>query len=144
VATSVQVVFDCADPSRMTEFWAATLGYKEDDPPQGFASWPEWLTAHGVPEEEWNSASACSDPEGVGPRLYFQRVPESKTVKNRVHLDVNAGGPRGTPPEERRRRVDAEVQRLLGLGATRLGVVEQYGEYCVNMRDPEGNEFDVQ
>ena len=144
MATSVQVVFDCADPSRMAEFWAATLGYKPDEPPEGYASWPEWLTAHGVPESEWNSANACSDPEGVGPRIYFQRVPEPKTVKNRVHLDVNAGGPRGTPPEERRRRVDAEVQRLEGLGATRVGVLEQYGEYCVNMRDVEGNEFDVQ
>jgi hypothetical protein len=144
VATPVQVVFDCADPERLSQFWAATLGYKLDDPPEGYASWPDWLTAQGVPEDQWNSASACSDPEGRGPRIYFQRVPEPKTVKNRVHLDVNAGGPKGTPPEERRRRVDAEVERLLGLGASRVGVLEQYGEYCVNMRDVEGNEFDVQ
>jgi Glyoxalase-like domain len=144
VATPVQVVFDCADPARLAEFWAAALGYKLDDPPAGYASWPEFLTARGVPEDQWNAASACSDPEGRGPRIYFQQVPEPKTTKNRVHLDVNAGGPRATPAEERRRRVDAEVERLVGLGATRVGEVEEFGEFCVNLRDPEGNEFDVQ
>ncbi|HYF66176.1 MAG TPA: VOC family protein, partial [Herpetosiphonaceae bacterium] len=85
MATSVQVVFDCADPTRLSEFWAATLGYKLQDPPGGAASWEEWLTAQGIPESEWNSASAIVDPDGKGPRIFFQRVPEPKTVKNRVH-----------------------------------------------------------
>ena len=71
-------------------------------------------------------------------------MPEAKSVKNRVHLDLNVGGPRGTPHEVRRRRVDAEVDRLVQLGARRSRVVEERGEYFVNMFDPEGNEFDVQ
>jgi len=95
------------------------------------------------PQERWNDASAV-DPDNRGPRLYFQRVPEAKTTKNRVHLDLNASGAHGTPLAERRRRIDAEVERLLGAGATRLGTLEGAGGYVVNMADPEGNEFDVQ
>ena len=95
----------------LAHFWAGLLGYQLDPPPPGYDSWEAWLTEHGIPESEWNSASAVSDPEGRGPRIYFQRVPEPKELKNRVHLDVNAGGPRGTPDEERRAAVDAAVER---------------------------------
>jgi len=137
MATGVQVVFDCADPVALARFWAAALGYEVQYD-------EDWLREHGVPEAQWNDASAAFDPERRGPRLYFQRVPEPKVVKNRVHLDINAGGPHGTPLEERRRRVDAEVERLAGLGATRVRAAEQFGEYWVCMLDPEGNEFDVQ
>ena len=144
MATGVQIVFDCGDPDKLATFWAAALHYKIQDPPAGFASWPDFLKAQGIPETEWNSASAVVDPDGVGPRIYFQRVPEGKTVKNRVHLDLNVGGPRSAPADERRRRVDAEVDRLLQLGARRSRTVEERGEYFVNMFDPEGNEFDVQ
>jgi Glyoxalase-like domain len=144
MATGVQVVFDCADPDRLARFWAEALGYKLQDPPAGYASWEDWAREHGIPEERWNDASAIVDPDGQGPRLYFQRVPEAKTVKNRVHLDLNVSGAHGTPLDERRRRIDAEVERLLGVGATRLGTVEEAGGYTVNMADPEGNEFDVQ
>ena len=142
MATSVQVVFDCADPDRMASFWSAALGYEVQAPPAGFASWPEFLASIGAPEEDWGSASAIIDPAAVGPRIFFQRVPEPKSVKNRVHLDVNAG--RDTPAEERPRAVDAEVERLVGLGATRVRAYEKYGEYWVTMLDPEGNEFDIQ
>ena len=128
----------------MASFWAAALHYKLQDPPPGFDSWPAWLKAQGIPESEWNSASAVVDPEGRGPRIYFQRVPEGKVVKNRVHLDLNVGGPRTAPPEERRRGIDAEVDRLVGLKARKVKTVEERGEYFVNMLDPEGNEFDVQ
>jgi hypothetical protein len=144
VATSVQIVFDCADPDKLASFWAAALHYKKQDPPAGFASWPDFLKAQGIPESEWTSASAVVDPDGVGPRIFFQQVPEGKVAKNRVHLDLNVGGPRSAPAEERRRRVDAEVDRLLQLGARRSRTVEERGEYFVNMFDPEGNEFDVQ
>lgn len=144
MATPLQVVFDCADPARLAQFWASALGYKLQDPPEGYSSWEEWLQAQGVPEDHWNSASAVVDPDGAGPRIYFQRVPEPKTVKNRVHLDVNAGGGHETPLEERRRRVDAEAERLIGIGATRVRSLEERGEYWVTMYDPEGNEFDVQ
>jgi hypothetical protein len=144
VATGVQVVFDCGDPAKLATFWAAALHYKIQDPPAGFASWPDFLKAQGIPESEWNSASAIVDPDGAGPRIYFQQVPEEKTVKNRVHLDLNVGGPRNAPQDERRRRVDAEVERLLQLGARKSRTVEERGEYFVNMFDPEGNEFDIQ
>jgi len=97
MATNIQVVFDCADPARLAEFWAVALGYAPQPPPTGFASWQEWLTAQGVPESEWNSANAVIDRDGKGPRIYFQRVPESKVVKNRVHLDS------GLPTKRRRR-----------------------------------------
>jgi hypothetical protein len=144
MATPVQVVFDCADPDALARFWAAALGYVVQAPPDGYASWQDWLREHGIPEDRWNDASAAVDPDGRGPRIYFQKVPEAKAVKNRVHLDVNAGGPSGTPLDQRRSRVDAEVERLVALGATCVGPQEQHGEYCVNMLDPEGNEFDVQ
>lgn len=144
MATGVQIVFDCGDPDKLASFWAAALHYKLQDPPDGFASWPDFLKAQGIPESEWNSASAVVDPSGAGPRIFFQRVPEAKTVKNRVHLDLNVGGPRNAPAIERRGRVDAEVDRLVKLGARQSRTVEERGEYFVNMFDPEGNEFDVQ
>jgi hypothetical protein len=144
MATGIQVVIDCADPARLAEFWAAALGYKLQDPPTGFATWPEFLASQGVPESAWNSASAVVDPEGKGPRLYFQQVPEPKTVKNRLHVDLNVGGPLGTPIDVRRERVAAERARLYQLGATDLREVEQHGEHWVVMQDPEGNEFCVQ
>jgi hypothetical protein len=144
MATSVQVVMDCHDPSALARFWAQALGYAEDPPPLGHASWEEWLRAQGVPEADWNSASAVHDPDGSGPRIFFQRVPEEKTVKNRVHLDLNVGGERDAPPEEKRRRIDAEAERLAALGARRLRFFEERGHYWVAMLDPEGNEFDLQ
>jgi hypothetical protein len=144
MATGVQIVFDCADPDKLAHFWAEALHYKIQDPPPGFDSWEAFLKAQGIPETEWNSASAVVDPAGVGPRIYFQRVPEAKTVKNRVHLDLNVGGSRSAPLEERRRRVEAEVDRLLQLGARKARTIEERGEYFVNLIDPEGNEFDVQ
>jgi hypothetical protein len=144
MATRIQVVIDCADPERLSTFWASALGYKLADPPEGYATWEEFLTKAGVPEDQWNDASAVVDPDGVGPRFYFQRVPEGKEVKNRVHVDLNVGGERGTPIEERKQRVEAEIERLKGEGATVFRPVEEHGEYWVVMQDPEGNEFCVQ
>jgi hypothetical protein len=144
MATGVQVVFDCADPARMAKFWSEALHYAEQDPPAGFDSWQAWLKAQGIPESEWNSANAVVDPAGTGPRIYFQRVPEGKSVKNRVHLDLNVGGGRTTPLDERKRRVNAEAERLIALGAKRAKSQEGGGEFCLNMYDPEGNEFDLQ
>lgn len=143
-AIQVQITFDCADPDRLAHFWAALLGYELDAPPEGYDSWEAWLREHGVPETEWNSASAVSDPAGQGPRLFFQRVPEPKESKNRVHLDVNAGGPRGTADDERRAAVDAAVERALGLGATKMRLVEERGSRHYVMLDIEGNEFCLQ
>jgi Glyoxalase-like domain len=144
MAIPVQITFDCADPDRLAHFWADLLGYELDPPPPGYDSWEDWLREQGVPESDWNTASAVSDPEGRGPRLFLQRVPEEKQVKNRVHLDVNVGGPRGTPPDERRANVDAAVERAVGLGATTVRLVEERGERHYVMQDIEGNEFCLQ
>jgi hypothetical protein len=144
VATGVQVVIDCADPDRLATFWAAALGYKVQDPPHGYSTWEDFLREMKIPEEDWNSASAVVDPDGRGPRIYFQRVPETKVIKNRVHLDLNVGGGPEAPIEKRQQLVDEEVQRLQGQGASKLRAVEERGEYWVVMSDPEGNEFCVQ
>jgi hypothetical protein len=144
MATSIQITFDCADPDRLASFWAMALGYRKQDPPEGSATWPEFLAAQGIPEDQWNAASAILDPEGRGPRLYFQRVPEPKVVKNRVHLDLNVGGGRQVPLQERRVRIAAAVDRLGALGATTVRPVQERGEYWVVMTDPEGNEFCLQ
>ncbi len=115
------------------------------DPPEGFATWEAFLKSIGVPEEEWNDGSAVVDPEGKGPRIYFQKMDTPKPAKNRLHLDVNVSGGRKTPEDERRRRIDAEVGRILGLGlgAKKLSVSDDEKFYFVTMLDPEGNEFDV-
>lgn len=141
MATAVQVTFDCADPARLAAFWAEALGYVVQPPPPPYASWDEALDAWGVPAEDRNSRSAVVDPDEAGPRLFFQRVPEPKTVKNRLHLDVRAA--HGATSDERRRRLEAEAERLVGLGATQLRVSEPQGfdELFVVMADPEGNEF---
>jgi hypothetical protein len=144
MSVSVQVAIDCADPGKLAEFWGAALGYVLQPPPPGFESWDEFLVKNNVPESEWNSISALIDPDGVGPRLFFQRVPEPKVGKTRIHLDLNVGGGRETPIDERRTRVDAEAQRLVGLGGELVQAHEKMGEYWVAMRDPEGTEFDLQ
>ena len=144
MATSIQVTFDCADPDRLATFWADALGYKVQDPPHGYETREAFLSHLGIPEERWNDMNAIVDPDGVGPRILFQRVPEPKTVKNRVHLDVNIGGDHNTPTDERRKRVDDAVKRLVEMGATKLRPFEQHGEYWVVMQDPEGNEFCLQ
>jgi hypothetical protein len=144
MATSVQLVFDTADPDRQARFWAEALGYQLQPSPDGFDSWEAFLRAQGVPEDRWNEASAIVDPDGAGPRIFFQRVPEGKTAKNRLHMDINASAGRGVPLDDRKRQVDATVVRLKALGATdERGAIEKDGEYWVRLNDPEGNEFCV-
>jgi hypothetical protein len=139
-----QITFDARDPAALADFWASALGYVIQQPPQGFGSWDDWAKAMEIPEENWNDARALVDPDGSAPRLFFQRVPEGKTAKNRVHLDVNVGGGHAVPTEERRNRVDTASERLVAAGATVVGPVEQRDEYWIVMRDPEGNEFCLQ
>jgi hypothetical protein len=141
MAAGVQVVIDCADPSRLAEFWAAAMGYKFQDPPPGFASWQALLEANKIPESEWNSASAIVDPEGKGPRFYFQRVPEPKTVKNRLHVDLAVTGGPASPLEDRKTRAHAEAARLQTLGARPLWINDEWKGFSIVMADPEGNEF---
>jgi hypothetical protein len=140
----VQIVFDAADPAELAAFWAAALadrGYRVPDPPDGAADWPTWLAAQGVPEALWNSASALESEDGVQPRLFFQQVPESKTVKNRVHVDLLAGGGQRVPMAEQQERVRAAVERLTALGATFVEDKTEMGVHWAVLRDPEGNEF---
>lgn len=144
MARGIQIVFDASDPASLAAFWIEALEYVTQPPPQQFDSWDEWAAAMDIPEENRNDARAIVDPAGIGPRVFIQRVPEGKTAKNRVHLDINVGGGPGTPLEERRSRVDADVDRLVRLGAAVIGPIEQLGEYWVVMSDPEGNEFCVQ
>jgi hypothetical protein len=136
----VQVTFDCADPRSLSLFWNATLGYELPAPPPGFGSWDEF--AETLPPEKRNMASASQDPDGVGPRLFFQQVPEGKVVKNRLHLDVRAAP--GLEGDERMAALEGEAERLVALGATRVSRSEpappMSGGFLV-MQDPEGNEF---
>ena len=138
-ATEFQVTFDCAEPERVARFWCEVLGYVVPPPPPGFDSWDAFNQS--LPAAQQDSAFACVDPDGVGPRLFFQRVPEGKTVKNRVHLDVRVGT--GLVGEERVAALEAECARLLPLGATRVRLLEADGvnESCLVMQDVEGNEF---
>ena len=135
----VQVTFDCAEPQRVSRFWCEVLGYVLPPPPEGFATWEEF--DRKLPPEDQGSWSACVDPSGVGPRLYFQRVPESKVVKNRVHLDVRVGT--GLVGEERLAALEAECARLVELGAVRVRLLpaDDENESCIVMQDVEGNEF---
>jgi hypothetical protein len=141
MALTFQVTFDCADPDKLAHFWADVLGYELQPPPPGFDSWDAFLDSIGVPDDERDSASAIRDPEGKGPRIFFQRVPEPKAAKNRLHLDLRLGGGPQTPLAERKALINAAVERLVSLGATVVGPVEERGSYCVVLRDPEGNEF---
>jgi glyoxalase superfamily protein len=141
VAVKLQVVFDAADPPRLAAFWGEAIGYIEEDPPDGFDSWEAWAVANHLPREEWDNYASRVDPDGVGPRLFFQRVPEPKTAKNRVHLDLSVSGGRGTPIEQRRARVAAAVERAVAAGATKLKEYNEAGQHWVVLQDPEGNEF---
>nr|MDT0661338.1 VOC family protein [Micromonospora sp. DSM 115978] len=135
----VQVTFDCANPERVARFWCEVLGYVVPPPPEGFDSWADFDRA--LPAERQGSAFACVDPTGVGPRLFFQRVPEGKVVKNRLHLDVRVGT--GLVAEERVAALEAECARLVALGATRVELLraDGFNESCLVMQDVEGNEF---
>jgi predicted enzyme related to lactoylglutathione lyase len=104
------VVVDCADPAALGRWWATALG---------------WVVVYEDPDE----LEIRPAPDRA-PGILFGRVPEPKTVKNRLHLDFR--------PDDR----DAEVERLLGLGATRADV-GQGEESWVVLADPEGNEFCV-
>ncbi|MFF1556180.1 VOC family protein [Streptomyces sp. NPDC058279] len=141
MAKEIQVTYDCADPAAQAAFWAQALGYRVQPPPEGFADWTAALTAWGVPPELHNSRSAITDPDGKGPRVFFQKVPEGKTGKNRLHLDVRAAP--GLTGDERMAALEVEATRLEALGGKRLYRLDPNGldEGIIVMADPEGNEF---
>ena len=146
----VQVTFDARDPRALSTFWRGGLGYVHPGPPgveltdgaDPLAAWDDFLARIGVPAEARNTRSAIEDPEGRGPRLFFQQVPEDKVAKNRVHLDVRAAP--GLVGEERMAALEAECERLVSLGAMRVRRHEPeppLGAGHIVMTDPEGNEF---
>jgi len=133
----IQIDIDCSDPESLAAFWAELMDY-EVAQPRGFSSWREYAEIEArEPGEYW---CAAFDPEGRGPRLLFHRVPERKAVKNRLHLDVWVAPPGGSR-EENWPLVDAEVERLVALGATVIRRVSEDDQCFVVMTDPEGNEF---
>jgi hypothetical protein len=150
VSRDIQVTFDAHDPRALSTFWRDVLGYIHPAPPgvqlgegaDPLAAWDEFLARIGVPEDERNTKSAIEDPDGHRPRVFFQQVPEGKVAKNRVHLDVRAAP--GLQGDERMAALEAECDRLLGLGATRLRRIEPDPPLeagLIVMADPEGNEF---
>ncbi len=112
----IQVTFDAHDPRALSSFWRDVLGYVHPGPPgvelpenaDPLAAWDDFLAQVGVPEEQRNTRSAIEDPDGPGPRLFFQQVPEDKVAKNRVHLDVRAAP--GLQGEERMAALETECR----------------------------------
>jgi hypothetical protein len=146
VPVRFQLVIDCADPDLLARFWADALGYELAPSPDGFATWNDFYRDLGLAEDELaEGADRISDPDGRGPVIWFHAVPDVKTIKNRLHLDIHASGARTDPIETRKTRVDAEASRLAGLGAVITGALSREGldHYAVGMKDPEGNEFDI-
>lgn len=135
MATAFQVTVDCEDAERMCHFWSTALGYVHEPPPAGYLSWDDFLRANGVTVPPPGSIGAIVDPDNVGPRLLFVRVPEKKVMKNRVHLDLRAGR-----SDEAR---EAKIAELTAAGATEIRRVDENGQWWMVMADPEGNEFCV-
>jgi hypothetical protein len=146
----IQVTFDAHDPSALSTFWREVLGYIHPGPPgvdlpegaDPLAAWDDFLARAGVPAGQLNTRSAIEDPDGRGPRLFFQQVPEGKVAKNRLHLDVRAAP--GLQGEERMAALEAECDRLVALGARRVRRHEPAPPMSAGflvMADPEGNEF---
>jgi hypothetical protein len=150
MSRQIQVTFDAHDPSALSSFWRDALGYVHPGPPgvelpegaDPLAAWDDFLERVGVPKEQRNTRSAIEDPDGHGPRIFFQHVPEDKTTKNRVHLDVRAAP--GLHGDERMAALEAEADRLAALGAIQVHRFDPEPPLSAGhiiMTDPEGNEF---
>ena len=126
----------------MAQFWVTALHYVTEPPPRGHETWESWSATMGVPRSEWKDGASISDPEKMGPVLCFLKVPEPKTVKNRLHLDLDIAT-KADPIEVRTADIEAEVLRLTAAGATILQRVSDHDHFHITMGDPEGNEFDL-
>jgi hypothetical protein len=144
----IHIVFDCADVDKVSRFWLTALeGYNypgsppdqpAGSPPEGFESWEAFADAHDIPADQRYAARTIIDTSGHRrPDIFFLKVPEGRTVKNRLHLDIKAS--KGLPPDQVRARQDAEAERLVAAGAT----IAEYVEGHFIMQDVEGNEFCV-
>ena len=136
------VTVDAADPNRLAEFWAFALGYILQPPPDGFDTWEAFADALDLSAEERERYSAVVDPNGVGPRVLFQKVPEEKIVKNRWHLDIDVVD-RSLPEDQHDRNREARIAALIRRGATEVARFDELMGKWVVMTDPEGNEFCV-
>ena len=135
---------DCADPALLAAFWKRALGYRDRPAPVGFSSWEVWFEQLGVAEAEWNDGAYIDDPEGKSPGISFLKVPEGKIAKNRMHIDIQAGGGRSESVKKRWPKVLATVADLVAAGAVVVGQYDADGQPDhVVMTDPEGNEFCV-
>jgi hypothetical protein len=148
MALEVQVVIDCHHPRALGQFWMLALGYVEEPPPPPFGTWDEAMDAWGIgPDDDRDPAYAVIDPDGAGPRVFFQKVPEDKTVKNRVHLDVRWSAAQGVSMQDRAGKLAAAREHaatLVAAGGVVLREVDDPREGAwVVMADPEGNEFCV-
>lgn len=144
VTTNWTITFDCHDARAQMAFWKEALDYTEGPPPEGWDSWEDWLRHFRVPEEEWGDGGRLVDPEGRLPNVSFLKVPEGKTAKNRLHLDLQVSGGRHLDQELRRGRIVAHVERLVAAGARVLHehVDDGHLDHVV-LADPEGNELCV-
>ena len=141
MAVDFQVVIDCAQPHGLADWWAQTLGWTVEPSDEAFIR--SMIEAGHAREEDttthrgvlvWREGAAVNSPEPGRPRLLFQLVPEGKTVKNRLHIDL--------APHTSQDR-DAEIASLLQRGATLADVGQDPDVTWTVLRDPEGNEFCV-
>ncbi|MDX3224787.1 VOC family protein [Streptomyces sp. ME19-01-6] len=139
MAASIDLTLDCTDARLLAEFWKTALGYVDEPPPPPFRTREEWLAQFDLPEDDSvdDGAWLC-DPGGVGPRLSILKVPEPKTAKNRLHIDIRL--PVNGGAEDRWARIKVEAERLVRAGGM---VVAEVDEHHIVMADPEGNEFCV-
>ncbi|WP_059005728.1 VOC family protein [Streptomyces specialis] len=139
MAARIDLTLDCADASVLAAFWKTALGYVDEPPPAPFTTREEWLASFDPPEDDSADDGAwLCDPDGAGPRLSILKVPEPRTAKNRLHIDIRVPG-HGTPGE-RWQRIRAEADRLVRAGGR---VVEEFDGHHIVMADPEGNVFCV-
>ncbi|MFF4603460.1 VOC family protein [Streptomyces sp. NPDC001339] len=138
MAFRIDLTLDCADPTRLAEFWKLALGYVDEPPPAPFATREEWLQQFDLSKDDAEDGAWLCDPAGVGPRLFLQQVREPKVVKNRLHMDVRVADQ--DTAAERWATIAEAVRRLTGAGAT---VLEEVPDHHVVMADPEGHEFCV-
>ena len=134
MANGFQVTFDAASPRSLGSFWCQVLGYIEQPPPPGFDNWEDALDAFGIDRSDPDRAFAIVDPAGVGPRVFFLKVQEGKTAKNRVHLDVHVGAD----------VMHARAEELTRLGARIVAEFDVPAGHWITLLDPEGNEFCIQ
>jgi hypothetical protein len=139
MARRVGVTVDCANPAKLAAFWRELLDYVDDPPPEGYGSWEEYDRANSLSQEEIDAGVTSVDPRGIGPRVFFQRVPEPKRVKNRVHLDVAVAT--APPGDLRITQIRQAARELVERGATWAAESGDPMDFFIVLRDPEGNEF---